>query len=143
MKIKSKSISQDMTTDIELSQGLDSLKVDILSSHSVYSLLNNKSTPTSISNFIIDKSYSYYKFEYFLFRKTDTANSTRTQAGQLRFLFNNELNQWFISDDYVGQNAGVEFSVDSTGQIKYISTNVLGNNHIATLKISLMKRMIS
>jgi hypothetical protein len=105
-----------------------------------YPLSNNQSTATNINTFILSNTYAYQKFEYFISIKTNTTSTV--QAGQLRFLYNSTTNQWFISDDYFGQNAGVEFSVDSTGQVKYTSTNVTGANYIASLKISSIKRIV-
>jgi hypothetical protein len=105
-------------------------------------LLNNQTSATNITSIILSNTYSYYRYEYYIFRKTNTIGSTRVQAGQLRFIYNNELNQWFMSDDYLGQNAGIEFSIDSTGQVKYSSTNITGANHIATLKLDLTKRIV-
>ncbi len=105
----------------------------------VYPLPNNQNTLTNINTFILSNTYPYQKFEYVIFRKTDT--TTLVQAGQLRFLFNSTIGQWSISDDYLGQNAGVDFSIDSTGQVKYTSTNMVGTNYNASLKISLIKKI--
>jgi hypothetical protein len=74
-----------------------------------------------------------------VYRQTDTALSALAQAGQLRGVFNTQSSTWFMSDDYSGQNSGVAFSILSSGQIQYTSSNIAGANYVGSMKYAIRK----
>jgi hypothetical protein len=113
----------------------------IIASQSTFTIANNQSSATNITGLLFNPSlFRGIKIEYSIYRQTDTASSARAQMGQLRFVYNTQAGVWYMSDDYAGQNAGVEFSIDNaTGQIQYTSTNISGTNYVGTLKYSLSK----
>ena len=43
---------------------------------------------------------------------------------------------WSISDDFGGDDAGVTFSIDATGQILYTSTDLTGTGYSSSLKVN-------
>jgi hypothetical protein len=120
---------------------VDALPAAIIVSQSSFSIANNQTLPANITGLIFDPAlFRGVEIKYSLYRQTDTILSAKAQMGQLRFVYNTQLSTWFISDDFAGQNAGVEFSINnSTGQIRYISTDVVGANYVGTLKYSVIK----
>lgn len=70
--------------------------------------------------------------EYTIVRSTNSAKVC--SVGRLRVVYNSASLQWFLSDDYAGDNTGITFSIASDGQIKYTSTNLSGTMYVGTLK---------
>lgn len=70
--------------------------------------------------------------EYTIVRSTNS--SKLCSVGRLRVVYNSASLQWFLSDDYAGDNTGITFSIASDGQIKYTSTNLSGTMYVGTLK---------
>jgi hypothetical protein len=94
-----------------------------------FSIANNQSSVANITSLIIDgASYRGFIIEYTLYRKTDT-NET-AQVGRLRGVYKTVANTWLMSDDYSGENAGVTFSITSSGQLQYTSTDISGTNYL-------------
>ena len=77
--------------------------------------------------------------DYSIYRQTDTASSALAQAGQLRGVYNSQAGTFYIADDFIGQNAGVTFSITIAGQIQYTSTDIAGLNYAGTLKYNVRK----
>lgn len=120
---------------------VDALPVAIIVSQTSSTIVNNQSTPANITGLIFNPTlFRGVKIEYSIYRQTDTASSAVAQMGQLRFVYNTQAGVWLTSDDYVGQDAGVTFTIDNTsGQIQYTSTDITGTNYVGTLKYSLIK----
>jgi hypothetical protein len=120
---------------------VDALPAAIIVSQSSFSIANNQTLPANITGLIFDPAlFRGVEIKYSLYRQTDTILSAKAQMGQLRFVYNTQLSTWFISDDFAGQNAGVEFSINnSTGQIRYTSSEILGSTYVGTLKYSVIK----
>lgn len=94
---------------------------------------NNVSSPANVSNLVFDGAVSNrFIVDYGLFRSTDT--ESLAQAGRLRGVYNEDDAQWYLSDDYSGQNAGVTFSITAGGQIQYTSSNLAGSSYVGTLQ---------
>jgi len=113
----------------------------IVASQSTFTIANNQSVAANITGLVFNPAvFRGVTIEYSIYRQTSTALSARAQIGQLRFVYNTQAGEWYMSDDYAGQNAGVEFSIDNvTGQIQYTSTNISGTSYVGTLKYSLIK----
>jgi len=119
---------------------VDALPAAIIVSQSSFTIANNQSSATNITGLLFNPaSFRSVKIDYAIYRQTDTASSAVAQVGQLKFVYNTQATQWFMSDDYAGQDSGVEFSITSAGQIQYTSTNISGTNYVGTLKYSLLK----
>jgi len=98
-------------------------------------ITNNQSTPASIAGLSFDGSvYRAVVLRYAIYRVTDT--NEVAQTGQLRLTYKTNAATWSISDDFSGDDAGVTFSVDATGQILYASTDLTGTGYSSNLKVN-------
>jgi len=117
---------------------VDALPAAIIVSQTSFTIANNQTA--NITGLVFDPTlFRGIKIEYSIYRQTDTASSGVAQMGQLRFIYNTQAASWSMSDDYAGQNAGVEFSITSLGQIQYTSSDITGANYVGVLKYSLIK----
>jgi hypothetical protein len=121
---------------------IESIPASIIVSQSSFTIDNNSSSP--ITGLIFNPAlFRSVKIEYSIYRQTDTLGSAVAQMGQLRFVYNTQFTEWFVSDDFAGQNAGVEFSVDSLGEVSYLSSDLdpdNGNpNYVGVLKYKVIK----
>jgi hypothetical protein len=120
---------------------VDAVPSAIIVSQTSFTIANNQSSAANITGLVFDPTlFRGIEIKYSIYRQTDTALSAKAQMGQLRFVYNTQAASWAMSDDYAGQDAGVEFSIDDvSGQIKYISSDITGANYVGTLKYSLTK----
>jgi hypothetical protein len=96
-----------------------------------FTLTNNQSSAANITGLIFDPiGTKAFFLDYFIYRST--GSSGVAQSGQLRGVYNSFTSTWLMSDDYSGENAGITFSILSSGQIQYTSTNIVGST--STLK---------
>jgi hypothetical protein len=121
---------------------IESIPATIIVSQSSFPIDNNSFS--YITGLIFDPAlFRSVKIEYAIYRQTDTPGSAVAQMGQLRLVYNTQFTEWFVSDDFAGQNAGVEFFVDSSGEVSYLSSNLdpdNGNpNYVGTLKYKVIK----
>ena len=94
---------------------------------------NNQVSVANVSNLVFDGAVAKkFIVDYGLYRSTDT--TSLAQAGRLRGVYNEEDAEWYLSDDYSGQNAGVTFSITNGGQIQYTSSNMSGTGYVGTLE---------
>jgi hypothetical protein len=95
-------------------------------------ITNNQSTPTAVTGAIFNGFRSVVA-NYSIYRVTDT--NEVAQVGQLRLTYKTNANTWTIADDFAGDDAGVTFSVDASGQLLYTSTDLTGTNYDSKLQI--------
>lgn len=96
---------------------------------------NNVSTPTNISGLVFDgATYQSVVLTYSIYRKSDDTAEEKSQVGQLRLTYKTQNSSWSISDDFSGEDAGVDFSVTSSGQVQYVSSNFTGANYSGSFK---------
>lgn len=101
-------------------------------------LPNNTSTPTSISDLFFDPiQVRSFIVDYSIYRETST--QAAAQVGQLRGVYNSRNSTWLISDDFAGENAGIEFSVSMSGQVLFTSTNFTGTSYTCTMKYAIRR----
>lgn len=125
---------------------IESIPTTIIVSQSSFTIANDVPyPPADITGLIFDPTlFRSVKIEYSIYRQTDTLGSAVAQMGQLRFVYNTQAGEWLVSDDFAGQNAGVEFVIDNLlGQVSYLSSDLdplNGNpNYIGTLKYKVIK----
>lgn len=95
-------------------------------------ITNNQSTPASVTGAVFD-GFRAVVANYSIYRVTDS--NEVSQVGQLRLTYKTNANTWTITDDFAGDDAGVTFSVDSSGQLLYTSTDLTGTNYDSKLQI--------
>lgn len=99
---------------------------------STFSIANNQSSSANITDLIIDPVlYRGFTLEYTLYRTTDT--NEVAQIGRLRGVYKAIAGTWALTDDYSGDNAGVSFTITSSGQIQYTSTDLTGTSYSGIL----------
>lgn len=104
------------------------------------SIANNQSSPANVTGLLLDGAVTRsFIVDYAIYRKTDTASSAVAEAGQLRGVYNTQSSTWLMSTDYSGQDSGVSFSILSSGQVQYTSSNIAGANYTGSLKCSIRK----
>jgi len=120
---------------------VDAVPAAIIVSQTSFTIANNQSSAANITGLIFNPTlFRGVKIEYSIYRQTDTASSARAQIGQLRFVYNTQAASWLLSDDFAGQDAGVTFEVDdSTGQVRYTSSDISGTGYVGSLKYSVIK----
>lgn len=98
-------------------------------------ITNNQLIATSISGLVFSGLlYRAVVLRYSIYRVTD--DNEVTQTGQLRLTYRSNAGTWSLSDDFGGDDAGVTFSVDSTGKILYTSSDLTGANYDSKLQVS-------
>jgi 5-hydroxyisourate hydrolase-like protein (transthyretin family) len=123
------------STDIAINPAAASLKT-----YNGYyvDILNNISAASNVTGLAFDGAVTRsFTIDYSIYRETST--NAKAQVGQLRGVYNTKNNAWFLSDDYAGENAEIEFSIDSTGQVQYKSSNLAGTGHTCALKYTIRK----
>lgn len=112
----------------------------VVDSDTIFTLANNQTSATNVTNLLFDGiSTRGFILDYSIYRQTDTALSGVAQVGQLRGVFNTQSSSWFMSDDFSGQDAGVIFTIQPSGQIQYTSTDITGANYTGTLRYAIRK----
>jgi hypothetical protein len=107
-----------------------------------FTIANNQSSAANITNLLFDGvQIRGFSIEYTVYRQTDTASSAVAQIGNLRGVYNTQSATWFMSDDYSGQNSGVSFSILSSGQLRYTSSNIAGANYVGVMKYSIKRTL--
>ena len=95
-------------------------------------ITNNQTTPLAVTGAIFD-GFRAVVANYSIYRVTD--DNEVAQVGQLRVTYKTNANTWSITDDFSGDDAGVTFSVDATGQLLYTSSDLTGANYDSKLQI--------
>lgn len=114
--------------------------VYIVDSDTIFTLANNQTSATNVTNLLFDGTNTRgFILDYSIYRQTDTSLSAVAQVGQLRGVFNTQSSSWFMSDDFSGQDAGVIFTIQPSGQIQYTSTDITGANYTGTLRYTIRK----
>jgi hypothetical protein len=122
-------------TEIVLSPAPSAGAIYITDADTTFTVANNQASAADVTGLLFDPiTTRSFVLDYSIYRQTDTASSALAQAGQLRGVYNTQSGVWLMSDDYSGQNAGVVFSIQPSGQIRYTSSNIAGANYVGTLK---------
>jgi hypothetical protein len=113
----------------------------VVDSDTSFTIANAQLSPANITGLLFDPIVTQsFSLDYVIYRQTDTASSALAQVGQLRGVYNTQASLWLMSDDFSGQNAGVTFSINPSGQIQYTSSDLgAGANYIGSLKYNIRK----
>jgi hypothetical protein len=84
---------------------------------------NNQVVPANITLLNIDStSYRGFSVEYWVRRVTNTQEFV--ECGELRGVYNTTTSTWIMNNYGIVGDAGVDFTIDNTGQVKYTSDNL-------------------
>ena len=129
-----------LATEVVINPVSSASAIYVVDGSTSFTIANNQAAAASVTSLLIDGvSTRSFIIDYSIYRQTDTALSALAQAGQLRGVFNTQSSTWFMSDDYSGQNSGVTFSILSSGQIQYTSSNIAGANYVGSMKYAIRK----
>lgn len=102
--------------------------VNYIRDEEVFNLENNQSSPANIAPLAFDNQItSHAVIEYFVQRIHSTP-SENLQAGRLTVFYRYNTFDWVLTNTTEGSSGspGVTFSITSTGQIQYTTTNISG-----------------
>lgn len=98
-----------------------------------FSLANNVSVATDITGLVFNPASVFsFVLEYTIAR--NTATTQLVSVGKLRGVYKSSTLSWSYSDDYAGDDCGVDFSITPAGQIQYISSNMSGASYVGKLQ---------
>jgi hypothetical protein len=98
-----------------------------------FSLANNISSATNVTSLSFSTATVLAAvIEYSIARSSSTTKATA--VGRLRIVYNSLTNVWSTSDDYAGNDTGINFTVTAAGQVQYTSTNYSGTSYVGTLQ---------
>lgn len=104
--------------------------LDFLGLERIFEIENNKTTATNIVGLNFDKSsVSQAKVDYLIQRITTGAGAQElVESGTLYLIYKPITDTWqlFKVDIPTMNSSGITFSITSSGQIKYTSTNITG-----------------
>jgi hypothetical protein len=127
-------------TEIVINPVSSASAIYVVDGDTSFTIANNQAAAASVTGLLIDGvSTRGFILDYSIYRQTDTALSALAQVGQLRGVYNSQSSTWFVSDDYSGQNSGVTFTIQPSGQIQYTSSNIAGANYVGTMKYAIRK----
>lgn len=105
---------------------------DILAT--TYTLANNVSSPTAVTGLAFDISTILAStITYTIYRNTDS--NEVTEHGVIFLAYKPTASTFELSQHHVG-DAGVEFTVNGSGQFLFTSSNISGTNYSGTMKFS-------
>lgn len=126
------------STEIVINPVPSSSAIYLTDSEYVLGLPNNISTPDNVSDLVFDPiQVRSFIVDYSIYREDSLQG--KAQIGQLRGVYNSRNGVWLISDDFAGENAGVEFSVTPSGQVQYTTSNFTGAGHDCTMKYTIRR----
>ena len=99
----------------------------ILNPPNVFSITNGQVVAANIPSLNFGLSTRGTFVEYTIYRYHTGPTTELAATGTLRAINKNVAAIWSLDDTYVGDNVGVTFTIDATGQVKYTSTSIAGS----------------
>lgn len=99
-----------------------------------FALVNNQSSAANIDQLVFDKNYVSAAFVEYLIQRV-TSSTSLIQIGILRITYNPDTDSWAIGEYGTSgpSSAGITFSITSTGQVRYTSSNLAGTQEISRI----------
>lgn len=99
------------------------------------SIANNQGSALAITGLIFPQAtIKGGQFSYEIYRSTDSSN--RMENGVARVSYRTATATWEISTTSDFDDAGVTLSIDSSGQVKYVSDNQAGTSYAGKIRIT-------
>lgn len=97
----------------------------------VFNIANNQSSSANIVGASFDTSQvRAVRVTYDVYRHTSSAEALET--GSILLTYSSDANTWSINYDKLG-NAGITFSINNSGQLQYLSTNMSGSGYVGKM----------
>lgn len=96
-------------------------------------LANNQSSVADVTGLLFDGvATRSVLIKFAIYR--NTSGSEQESTGNISLGYKTTAADWTISTEGFQGNAGITFSVTSSGQVQYISTNMAGTGYVGTVK---------
>lgn len=100
----------------------------------------NNASAQNVTGLIFDKTiYKSAAIEFDLYRKTD-APTELSSVVKLTAIYKPVANTWTMLQSSEGDDCEVTFSIDSSGQVKYTSSNLAGANYAGSIRSMKVRR---
>lgn len=107
---------------------------DIL--ETAFNIANNQITDADVTGLVFNAaSVRAAKISYSVFRVSTTNPSGFTETGTIQIIYDNNVG-WSINHGAILGSSGVTFTITSTGQVQYKSTDIGALNYIGIIKFS-------
>ena len=110
-----------------------------------FNLLNNQAVAVAVdaTELIFNKvTYKMVHIMYDIHRRTDTPADVKNEVGHVYISHNTETDIWMITNVSYMDDAGIVFSVTSSGQIRYTSSNLTGSNYTGKIRVTGVKTIL-
>lgn len=102
-------------------------------------LLNNQAAPLAVTGLVFDKAQiKAAQVDFEVYRQTDSGSVM--EAGTLFLAHRTATDTWEISLQSQFDDAGVTFSVNSSGQVLYVSDNFAGTSYTGRLRFTNIRK---
>lgn len=134
--IESQGITLDQT-GVDLTQLQDALNslVEAGSSIADFSIPNNQTTPTDVTDLVFDKLVTK-SARVFIDISRETATQNFVEAGEIYVRYDSVNDNWDLTLNTNFDDAGCVFSITSAGQVQITSSNLTGGSYVGTLKMT-------
>lgn len=107
--------------------------LDYLGQESSFNLANNQAVAAAITGLIFDFGYTSQVIIDYVIQRT-TSTTELIESGTLHLIYRPKTLTWSIySASTLGDASGVTFSITSTGQVKYTSSNIGGTQVLSRI----------
>lgn len=104
-----------------------------------FSIANNQVAAANVTGLVIDSVVTKAAIISYAIDRQDATPRKESQVGQLHVIYDNVAAAWLINDTSVLENAEVVFSINTSGQVLYTSSNFTGGSYVGTLRATILK----
>lgn len=105
-----------------------------------FAIDNNIAVPTNINGLLFDSgTVRAANVNYTVYRISDSSPSGHAETGLIFLVFDDSAAvgmKWKLSQSPVDGNAGISFSMDDDGQMKYATTTIGDVGYVGTIRFS-------
>jgi hypothetical protein len=124
------------STEILINPDLASSAIFIEDNGSLVTINNNQTSPLGIAGLSFNSSvHRAFNVEYWVRRIQEIAPSTYVEwveSGELRGVYNETNNTWYMNNYGIVGNAQISFTIDSSGLVRY-TTSDLGTQTLGAM----------
>ena len=100
-------------------------------------ITNNQSSAGDLTGLLFDKTTIKAARILYSIERSDDNPTTVSQVGELMVVHDSVNDVWRINDTAVLDDAGVTFSILTTGQVQYTSTNFTGGSYASAFRATI------
>lgn len=125
---------------VEFFDGFETASSPTAQNSTEFAIGDNTASPTSVTGLVLDSTdYQDGYIEYSLWRGDDTEE--RKGQGVLRITYHPDAATWSLFNETTfDSDVGVTFTVNSSGQVLYVSDSMGGANYEGYMRYEIMKK---